>query len=149
MRFVPTKSIEQQDIQALHRVRTRRVAERTALGNQIRGLLLEFGIAIGLGMVVALVLGARFIEPLLEEQPVAMRALFLGLVLAGAYVPAHMVLRTAPGRWRASEMLIVVAVASANQFAPSLDRSTVSTPEPHEVPVASAVWIVTALPPPA
>jgi transposase len=50
MRFVPTKSIEQQDIQALHRVRTRRVAERTALGNQIRGLLLEFGIAIGLGL---------------------------------------------------------------------------------------------------
>ncbi len=50
MRFVPTKSIEQQDIQALHRVRTRRVAERTALGNQIRGLLLEFGIVIGLGL---------------------------------------------------------------------------------------------------
>ena len=48
MRFVPTKSIDQQDIQALHRVRTRRVAERTALGNQIRGFLLEYGIAIGL-----------------------------------------------------------------------------------------------------
>jgi transposase len=51
MRFVPTKSIEQQDIQALHRVRTRRVAERTALGNQIRGLLLEYGIAIGLSLI--------------------------------------------------------------------------------------------------
>ena len=47
-RFVPTKSIEQQDIQALHRVRSRRVAERTVLGNQLRGLLLEFGIPIGL-----------------------------------------------------------------------------------------------------
>jgi len=51
MRFVPTKSIEQQDIQALHRVRTRRVAERTALGNQIRGLLLEYGVAIGLSLI--------------------------------------------------------------------------------------------------
>ncbi|HEY6370867.1 MAG TPA: IS110 family transposase [Candidatus Sulfotelmatobacter sp.] len=51
MRFVPTKSIEQQDIQALHRVRTRRVAERTALGNQIRGLLLEYGIGIGLSLI--------------------------------------------------------------------------------------------------
>ena len=51
MRFVPTKSIEQQDIQALHRVRTRRVAERTALGNQIRGLLLEYGVPIGLSLV--------------------------------------------------------------------------------------------------
>jgi transposase len=51
MRFVPTKSIEQQDIQALHRVRTRRVAERTALSNQIRGLLLEYGVAIGLSLI--------------------------------------------------------------------------------------------------
>jgi len=51
MRFVPTKSIEQQDIQALHRVRTRRVAERTALGNQIRGLLLEYGVPIGLSLI--------------------------------------------------------------------------------------------------
>lgn len=51
MRFVPTKSIEQQDIQALHRVRTRRVAERTALGNQIRGLLLEYGVAVGLSLI--------------------------------------------------------------------------------------------------
>ena len=47
MRSVPTMSIEQQDMQALHRVRARRVAERTDLGNQIRGLLLEFGIAVG------------------------------------------------------------------------------------------------------
>ena len=51
MRFVPTKSIEQQAIQALHRVRSRRVAERTALGNQIRGLLLEYGIPIGLSLI--------------------------------------------------------------------------------------------------
>ncbi len=51
MRFVPTKSVEQQDIQALHRVRTRRVAERTALSNQIRGLLLEYGVTIGLSLI--------------------------------------------------------------------------------------------------
>ena len=62
---------------------------------------------VGVGMAIALVLGARFIEPLLEEQPVAMRALFLGLVLAGTYVPAHMVLRTAPGaRGGSSEVLL-------------------------------------------
>ena len=44
MRFVPCKSIEQQDIQALHRVRTRLVKQRTALVNQIRGLLGEYGL---------------------------------------------------------------------------------------------------------
>ena len=50
MHFVPTKSIEQQDIQCLHRVRSRLVAERTALANQIRGLLAEYGIVIAQGV---------------------------------------------------------------------------------------------------
>ncbi len=43
MRFVPLKSEEQQSIQALHRVRDRLKRDRTALGNEIRGLLGEFG----------------------------------------------------------------------------------------------------------
>jgi transposase len=41
---VPVKSVEQQDIQCLHRLRERYVAQRTGLGNQTRGLLSEFGI---------------------------------------------------------------------------------------------------------
>lgn len=50
MRFVPIKTQEQQDIQALHRLRERTVKERTALANQIRGLLAEYGIVIRLGI---------------------------------------------------------------------------------------------------
>src|SRR6202158_6036975 len=46
MRFVPKKSLEQQDIQALHRARQRLVNHRTALISQMRGLLLDRGIAI-------------------------------------------------------------------------------------------------------
>ncbi len=46
MRFVPIKNDEQLDLQALHRVRDRWVARRTAVMNQIRGFLLERGIAI-------------------------------------------------------------------------------------------------------
>ena len=45
MRFVPKKTIEQQDIQALHRARQRMVNHRTAVVSQIRGLLLDRGIA--------------------------------------------------------------------------------------------------------
>lgn len=44
MRFVAVKELEQQDIQSLHRIRSRIVANRTALTNQIQGLLLEYGI---------------------------------------------------------------------------------------------------------
>jgi transposase len=48
MRFVPQKSIEQQDLQALHRIRSRLIGSRTQLGNQIRGLLAEYGIVLPL-----------------------------------------------------------------------------------------------------
>lgn len=47
---VPIKSVEQQDIQALHRVRARLVKNRTALANQMRGLLLEYGVVIPQGI---------------------------------------------------------------------------------------------------
>lgn len=44
MRFVPVKSLEQQDLQSLHRVRDRLVAQRTSLINHTRGLLAEYGL---------------------------------------------------------------------------------------------------------
>ena len=50
MRFVPIKSIEQQDIQRLHRAREQAVHNRTALSNQIRGLLMEYGVVIPRGI---------------------------------------------------------------------------------------------------
>src|SRR5215469_13376614 len=43
MRFVPIKTEEQLDLQALHRVRERWVMRRTAVVNQVRSLLLERG----------------------------------------------------------------------------------------------------------
>lgn len=46
MRFVSIKTVEQQDIQSIHRIRQRLVAQRTALDNQIRGLLAEYGVFI-------------------------------------------------------------------------------------------------------
>ncbi|MEW8626346.1 MAG: IS110 family transposase [Candidatus Thiodiazotropha sp.] len=42
--FVPIKTTEQQDIQALHRIRQRIVQQRTGLINQTRGILSEYGI---------------------------------------------------------------------------------------------------------
>src|SRR5262245_17713753 len=48
-RFVPAKTNEQLDLQALHRVRSRLVSERTAVINQIRGFLLERGIVVRQG----------------------------------------------------------------------------------------------------
>lgn len=44
MRFVKMKSVEQQDIQAIHRVRAELMSNRTAKANQIRGLVAEYGL---------------------------------------------------------------------------------------------------------
>ena len=76
MRFVPVKSLEQQDIQSLHRVRSQLVARRTAQANQIRGLLLEYGLIIpqGIGHV------RKAIPEMLEDGDNALTPLFRELI---------------------------------------------------------------------
>ena len=79
MRFVPVKTDEQQAVLALHRARQGFVKARTAQGNQIRGLLAEFGIVIpkGIGHV------AKCLSEILEDGenglPGMMRELLLRL----------------------------------------------------------------------
>jgi len=50
MKFVATKTADQLDLQALHRVRERFVGQRTGIINQIRAFLLERGIAVRQGL---------------------------------------------------------------------------------------------------
>jgi transposase len=50
MKFVATKTAEQLDLQALHRVRERLVGQRTGVVNQIRAFLLERGVAVRQGL---------------------------------------------------------------------------------------------------
>jgi transposase len=49
MKFVGTKTVDQLDLQALHRVRERLVSQRTGVINQIRAFLLERGVAVRQG----------------------------------------------------------------------------------------------------
>jgi transposase len=62
--FVPKKSVEQQDIQALHRARQRMVNHRTAVVSQIRGLLLDRGFAFAKSITRA----RRVIPDILADQ---------------------------------------------------------------------------------
>jgi len=50
MRFVPIKTVEQQDIQMILRIKERLEKQQTALVNQIRGLLREYGVYIPQGI---------------------------------------------------------------------------------------------------
>lgn len=64
MRFLALKTVEQQQVLALHRVRSCAVKTRTALANQIRGLLTEFGVIAPPGFQTLL----RVLPELLEDR---------------------------------------------------------------------------------
>lgn len=76
MRFVPIKSISQQDIQSLHRARSLAVSHRTAQVNQIRGLLHEYGIVCARS-VAAL---RKSVPVILEDAENALTPLFRELL---------------------------------------------------------------------
>ena len=73
MRFVAAKTMEQQDVQCL-RIRSQVVAQRTAQVNQIRGLLLEYGITIPQG--------SKQLPLILEDAENGLTMRFRGLLSA-------------------------------------------------------------------
>ncbi len=83
-------------------------------------------VPVAVGMGVALVLAAKLIEPLLNEQPIAMKALFFGLVLAGTYVPAHMVIKV--GGWSPSFIVLGLISAVFVFFLTGLPQGNVTDP---------------------
>jgi len=107
----------------------------TTLGRLPWGLL----IPVGVGMAAAVVVGARVIEPLLEEHPIPMLALFFGLVLAGIWVPAHMVHRGAG--WKPRYVVAAALAAIALFFLTGLPSGNIADPNPLIVMLAAAVAI--------
>ena len=79
MRFVGIKTVAQQDIQALHRLREQRVKERTALCNQLRALVAEYGIVMNKGVATV----RRGIPLLLEDAENGLSEAFRALLARG------------------------------------------------------------------
>lgn len=80
MRFVAIKSVEQQALLALHRVRQGWVKSRTAQANQIRGLLGEYGLILPQGIAHIAKRVPVLIEDGANELPGALRALLARLL---------------------------------------------------------------------
>ncbi len=72
MRFIPVKSVDQQALLAVHRVRDLAISDRTALVNQIRGLLGEFGQVVPQGREKL----QRALPEILEDPDAELPALF-------------------------------------------------------------------------
>jgi transposase len=134
MSFVPVKSVLQQDGQALVRIRSERVALRTALINQMRGLLTEYGIVVETGATKM----RRAIPWLLEDAQNGLSDVFRGL-LADLYADlvaleariaaldrtvAHLVrdhdaprrLCAVPGIGPVTAVALVASIGNAHQF---------------------------------
>jgi transposase len=134
MRFVPIKRVEQQDLQALHRVRERLIKARTALVNEIRGLLSEYGIILPQSLTK---FRALIVDKLQEEEAKLttmsaelfwqlydeFRALEkrIGyydekLTAMGQAHPACQRLQTIPGIGPVSATALIAAIGDATQF---------------------------------
>lgn len=92
---------------------------------------------IGIGMLLAVVAGAALLEPLLEQYPVQLRALFAGLIVASLVVPARMV----GGRWTLGEVGVAVVAAAAAFFLTSIPPAAEQDPSTLVVFGAAAVAI--------
>ena len=135
MRFAPMKTVEQQALQHEHRVRAMAVSNRTALANQMRGMLLEYGIVVAQGLGV---LRRRVVEVLedtdnglvgsirevLAEQLEALRHLDervrtydRRLGEAARETPACRRLMTRPGFGAMNATALVAAVGDGSAFA--------------------------------
>lgn len=79
MRFVAVKTVEQQDIQAVHRVRAQLVEERTAKVNQIRGLVAEYGLIVAQGMTQLRVAVPMWLAGMSNGLTCRFRRLLVGL----------------------------------------------------------------------
>jgi transposase len=134
MRFVPIKQPEQQDLQALHRVRERLIKARTALVNEMRGLLQESGIVLPQGMtkfrtsvVRKLQEGQCKLTALSTEMFWQLHDEFLALETRLAYYdeklaamgrahPECQRLQTIPGIGPVTATALVAAIGQATQF---------------------------------
>lgn len=87
-----------------------------------------------IGMIPGLAITARFVAPLLEEHPVPVMAVFLGMTTAALAVPLSMI----GSRWTASEMLRAALVAVAVFF-------LVGLPPQHLTPTYPVIFVAAAI----
>ena len=141
MRFVAIKRVDQVDVQALHRARDMMVYQRTALISQMRGLLLEYGIALRTGAGAFKLDLPRVVEDGENELTPSMRQLLVMLRQHLGELESHIQrlsdeiaaladrddvarrLMTIPGVGALAATALLAAVGDAHQFRQGRDLS--------------------------
>lgn len=128
-----------------HLLRAMRMAAAAGVGrgdrSRVKGELRQVSwptiVPILLGMAVALVVAARFMESLLAEYPEGCRAVFAGMILAAVIVPLRMVGR----KLGVTDVLVIAAAAAVTAVLTGFPPASVSDPMLVLVAVAAAFAI--------
>ena len=142
IRFVPVKSEHQQEISCLHRIRERLIKNKTAMSNQARGLLSEFGVVFPCGHKALLIGLSRVINnsqyshrlqdmviDMLSEYEITLKRLKDIEKQLGEFVDASesgKILRSIPG----------IGVINASAFLAAIDKG-----QAFNNPKEFAVWL--------
>ena len=92
---------------------------------------------IGIGMLVALVVAARLVAPLIEAHPIPSRALFAGLIAVSLIVPARML----GARWQLRDYAIAVPAAVLSFVLTGLPSANDADPSALAIFVSAAVAV--------
>ena len=119
----------------------RNISHPKIMARALMALEWKFLIPVFIGMAIALITTASFMEGLLESNPIELRAVFAGLVAAGIYIPYKMSVKVNGDNWGLRDYLLALIGALAAFFLTGLPQGEVSNPGPILIFFSAAIAI--------
>lgn len=119
----------------------RNITNPKIMARNLIALEWKFLIPVFIGMAIALITTASFMEGLLESNPIELRAVFAGLVAAGIYIPYKMSVKVNGVNWGLRDYLLALIGALAAFFLTGLPQGEVSNPGPILIFFSAAIAI--------
>ena len=119
----------------------RQIAHPKLMARNLIALEWKFLLPVFIGMALALITTASFMEDLLESNPIELRAVFAGLVAAGIYIPFKMSVSVNGDNWTLRDYLLALIGALAAFFLTGLPQGEVSNPGPILIFFSAAIAI--------
>ena len=119
----------------------RNITHPKIMARNLKALEWKFLLPVFIGMAIALITTASFMEGLLESNPIELRAVFAGLVAAGIYIPYKMSVKVNGDNWALRDYLLALIGALAAFFLTGLPQGEVSNPGPILIFFSAAIAI--------
>ena len=119
----------------------RQISHPKIMARNLKALEWKFLLPVFIGMAIALITTASFMEGLLESNPIELRAVFAGLVAAGIYIPYKMSVKVNGDNWGLRDYLLALIGALAAFFLTGLPQGEVSNPGPILIFFSAAIAI--------